>query len=184
MKFAKLGFKTQEGLSLAHFQDGWSMEYGEGGSYHCEVLFNDKVIAEAEEEGNGGPLNIWFKDTNHEECDNAVLTFLKRVDKDYGPDSKYDLCKNITKASESEYSSMIAYLLDTYQERKDAKKYFKQGYVLVALVNTNYSQRIVATKKNNKDDLLEYIKQQNYYKPNESEVNFYTEEEIINNPNI
>jgi hypothetical protein len=179
MKFAKLGFKTQEGLSLAHFQDGWSMEYGEGGSYHCEVLFNGKVIAEAEEEGNGGPLNIWFKDTNHEECDNAVLTFLKRVDKDYGPDSKYNLCKNITKASESEYSSMIAYLLDVYKTRKDVTNYLKKGYRLVASIVNNFQTNVVATLNPDEERLMSYIKSQNYY-TDESTITFYTKNSMLN----
>ena len=55
MKFANLGFKTKEGLSLAHYSDGWSMEYGEGGSYTVDVLLNGKIMARAFEEGNGGP---------------------------------------------------------------------------------------------------------------------------------
>ena len=61
MKFKKLGFSTQEGLSLSNFEDGWSMEWGEGGSYHCDLLFNGKVIAELTEEGNGGCLGIYRK---------------------------------------------------------------------------------------------------------------------------
>jgi hypothetical protein len=179
MKFAKLGFKTQEGLSIAHFQDGWSMEYGKGGSYHCEVLFNGKIIAEAEEEGNGGPLNIWFKDVEHKDCDNAVLTFLKRVDKDYGPDSKYEWCRNITKASESEYSSMIAYLLDVYKTRKDVTNYLKKGYRLVASIVNNFQTNVVATLNPDEERLMSYIKSQNYY-TDESTITFYTKNSMLN----
>ena len=179
MKFAKLGFKTQEGLSIAHFQDGWSMEYGEGGSYHCEVLFNGKIIAEAEEEGNGGPLNVRFKDVEHKDCDNAVLTFLKRVDKDYGPDSKYEWCRNITKTSESEYSSMIAYLLDVYKTRKDVTNYLKKGYRLVASIVNNFQTNVVATLNPDEERLMSYIKSQNYY-TDESTITFYTKNSMLN----
>lgn len=135
MKFAKLGFKTKEGLSLGHYQDGWSMEYGEGGSYHCELLYKNVVVAELFEEGNGGPLNIWFKDaTKEQEVDDAILKFLKRTDEDYGPNSQYELCRNITKATDCEYSCLASALLDEYSKRKDVLKYIKKGYKYVAIV--------------------------------------------------
>ena len=162
MKFAKLGFETKEGLSLAHFQDGWSMEYGEGGSYHCELLYKGKPVTELTEEGNGGPLNYWFKDKAVEkEVSDAVIAFLKRTEpEDYGPNSQYEWCRNITKAGDCEYSMVANALLDEYDRRKTVAKYLKKGYNVVMLVKVDdFNTRIVAGTKENPEEMKKYAEQ-------------------------
>ena len=162
MKFAKLGFKTKEGLSLAHFQDGWSMEYGKGGSYQVEILLNGKKVAVALEEGNGGSIDIDFVEgINQEEVSNAVVNFLKRTNKDYGPNTMYEFCKNITTAGSCEYSSMINDLLDSYDYRKKAKSYFKKGYNLMIAIDNGYTNHYVASGNPSKENLLNYAKSKN-----------------------
>ena len=144
MKFAKLGFKTIEGLSLAHYSEGWSMEYGEGGSYLCELVYNGKVVAELFEEGNGGPLDYRFTDPAMEkEVGDAVLTCLKRVDKDYGPDSKYDFCKNATEASECEYGTLVNELVYEKDRRKNAEKMLKKGWPMAGIFEDDFQWHTV-----------------------------------------
>lgn len=140
MKFKKLGFSTQEGLSLSNFEDGWSMEWGEGGSYHCDLLFNGKLIAELTEDGNGGCLGIYRKadSTLVEEAEDAILRCLKRCNENYGPSSPYDFCKNATKTTCDEYSSLVEMLLNEYSKRKDIAKSFKKGYNCVGVYDYDY----------------------------------------------
>lgn len=158
MKFAKLGFETKEGLSIANYSEGWSMEYGEGGSYHCDLLYKGKVVCDVTEEGNGGPLNYWIRDEKlREEVGKATVEFLKRNNEDYGPNTKYEFCKNITTASELEYSSLINDLLDEFQNRKTASKYLKQGYTCVAVIKQDLSNRVIAGKKT-VEEIEKYIK--------------------------
>ena len=140
MKFKKLGFETQEGLSLANFEDGWSMEYGQGGSYHCELLFNGEVVAELTEEGNGGALRVSRKQNSVlvKEAEEAILKCLKRCNKYYMPNSPYDFCKNATKTTCDEYSSLVEMLLNEYSKRKDIAKSFKKGYTCVGVYDYDY----------------------------------------------
>jgi len=161
MKFAKLGFKTKEGISLAHFQDGWGMEYGEGGSYCVDILLNGKKVAQAMEYGNGGPINIYGLDkSNEKDLSTAVIAFLKRTNEDYGPNSQYDFCRNVTKAGDCEYSSMINDLLDIYDYRKKAKNYIKKGYNLVLVAQNDYATHVAASQNPSREHLLEYAKRQ------------------------
>ena len=139
MKFAKLGFKTIEGLSLAHYSEGWSMEYGEGGSYHCELVYNGKVVAELFEEGNGGPLDYRFTDPAMEkEVGDAVLACLKRTDKDYGPNSQYDFCKNATEAGDCEYGTLVNVLIKENDKRKLAEKMLDKGWDWAGAFDLDY----------------------------------------------
>jgi hypothetical protein len=110
------------------------MEYGEGGSYHCELTYNGKKVAELYEEGNGGPLDYRFDDPAMEkEVGDAVLAFLKRTDKDYGPDSQYDFCKNATEASECEYGTLVNELINEKDRRKHAEKMLKRGFPMAGI---------------------------------------------------
>lgn len=139
MKFAKLGFKTIEGLSLAHYSEGWSMEYGEGGSYHCELVYNGKVVAELTEYGNGRSLDYRFEDQAIEkEVGDAVLVFLRRTNEDYGPNSKYDFCKNATEASECEYETLINELVYEKDRRKSAEKLLKKGWAMAGIFEDDF----------------------------------------------
>ncbi len=140
MKFKKLGFSTQEGLTLANFEDGWSMEYGQGGSYHCDLLFKGKVIAELTEEGNGGCLGIYRKADKAlvKEAEDAILTCLKRCNKYYMPNSPYDFCKNATEVSDTEYASLAEMLLNEYDKRKAITKSLKKGYTCVGIYDNDF----------------------------------------------
>ena len=140
MKFKKLGFSTQEGLTLANFEDGWSMEYGQGGSYHCELLYKGEVVAELMEEGNGGDLRVYRKQNSVlvKEAEEAILKCLKRCDKNYMPNSPYDFCKNATKTTCDEYASLAEMLLNEYDKRKEIAKSFKKGYTCVGIYDNDY----------------------------------------------
>ena len=140
MKFKKLGFSTQEGLTLANFEDGWSMEYGQGGSYHCDLLYKGEVVAELTEEGNGGCLGVYRKVNKEEikEVEKAILACLKRCNKNYGPESPYDFCKNATETTCDEYASLAEMLLNEYDKRKEVAKSFKKGYMCVGIYDYDY----------------------------------------------
>lgn len=166
MKFAKLGFETKEGLSLAHFQDGWSMEYGEGGSYQCDLLYKGKKVCTLMEEGNGGPLNIYGEADNAtmKEVEKAIITYLARTNEDYGPNSKYDFCKEAVKnckATDCEYSTLANDLIDEYETRKKMAKWFKQGYKVVGKFDFGYGNTMVASGNDSRDNLLQYAKKNN-----------------------
>ena len=176
MKFKKLGFSTKEGLSLANFEDGWSMEYGKGGSYHCDLLFNNKVVAELTEYGNGGCLGINRKATNTDLklAEAAILACLKRLNKDYGPESQYDLCKNATETGETEYASLAEMLLNEYDKRKDMAKTFKKGYKYVGIYNNPWGYTKVGG--NDKLAIAMYGSKQGI----EGELKYYTDDYLEN----
>lgn len=161
MKFKKLGFETQEGLSLSNYEDGWSMEYGSGGSYSVDITLQGKTVANVIEEGNGGPVIVNYKpNINKKEIDNAILTFLKRKVEDYGADSKCDIFKNTVVATDTEYSAAVAELLSEHQVTKFCNKQFKAGYQLVIILSSGYQDKLIASKIDDEKQLLQYIKTQ------------------------
>lgn len=163
MKFKKLGFETVEGLSLANYEDGWSMEYGSGGSYTVDVLYNGKHFATVMEAGNGGCAMVEYTDRkNHQAGDDAVLAFLKRTNEHYGLNSEYDFCKNATSASDTEYSSLIEDLLTELQVIKFAKKQFKAGHVLVMVLANGYQNSFISSQIDDEQLLIDYAKSKGY----------------------
>lgn len=165
MKFAKLGFKTKEGLSLANFQDGWSMEWGEGGSYHCDLLYNGKKVCELCEEGNGGPIRTYnlTDRATMKKVEKAILDYLVRTNEDYGPNTKYKFCLEAVengKATDCEYSTLAEGLIDEYEKRKNFAKYIKKGYKLVGIFDLGWTNTIVATC-GDENHLREYAKLNN-----------------------
>ena len=162
MKFKKLGFTTLEGLSLANFEDGWSMEYGSGGSYTADVLLNGKRVATIEEAGDGGCANVHYVNKDHKAEDALVLAFLKRVDPHYGPDSEFDFYKNTTEASDSEYTSLVSCLLLEREAIKYAKKQFKAGYILVMVLTDGFQDSFIASRIDDEQRLTDYAKNKGY----------------------
>ena len=161
MKFKKLGFQTKEGLSLTDFQDGWSMEYGEGGSYHCNLTLNGKVVAEITEEGNGGPIDYRFNnDAVENETLDLIKNFLGRVDQDYKD------VKNIKKGDSNDYlisgdclvSCAIEQMLHRYDKVKVAKSAFKKGYKMVGIIEQDYQWSHLCTCTDNKEAVLAKLK--------------------------
>jgi len=177
MKFAKLGFQTKEGISLGHYEDGWSREWGEGGSYHVELLFNEKKVAEAFEEGNGGMLDLNFTVADHKDVDKAVADFLLRTDETFRPGGKFSKYFNPEKVSADDYAMFIAKLITEYEIRKDAKKYLKKGYKTVCSIQGEVSARTVASYNEDKNAILAHIQEKGYNKNNET-ITFYSENDL------
>ena len=181
MKFAKLGFTAQEGLSLGHYSDGWSMEYGDGGQYNVEILLNGKVMAEATDEGYGGPLLLEYKVDDHKAIDKAVFDYLIRTDEDFGPDSQYDFIREAVKAGkvdDSDYACFIQSLVLEFKKRKTYKHYFKQEYPLVALIEkVNGFVHYAAFPTDDEKGLLAFIKEQKEY--NEKDVITFVRPEYL-----
>lgn len=139
MKFKNLGFSSKEGLSLANFQDFYSRDWGEGGGYTVDILLNGQKVAMAYEEGNGGELDVdYVENAPIEDFKNAVLTFLKRVDASYGPNTKFSWHKDQTKVGNMDISSAIENLLDLKEMRKNKQlmDFFAKGAKLVASIES------------------------------------------------
>lgn len=177
MKFKKSTIKTREGLSLANYSDGWSMEYGEGGSYSVDILLNGKKVANVIEEGNGGPVMIYYEaGADRKELGDKVLTFLKRTNKHYRPDSAYDFCKNATSASDTEYATFVNDMLDVIEFNKRAKTAFKKGYKSVLEINTGYeSHTIKGGKPFDYEGLVDYAKTRGIRVDNAEKIHFLSE---------
>lgn len=155
MKFKKLGFETKEGLSLANYEDGWSMEYGAGGSYTVDVMFNGKKVANVIEEGNGGPVMISYYTKDHKVEDKKVLECLSRIDDDF---KDLDKVNDYLKTNDVTYATLIEALLNRKTILKEVNKLFKKGYMLVACFDNGYQSRQVATIDTNEQALLDYAK--------------------------
>lgn len=155
MKFKKLGFETKEGLSLANYEDGWSMEYGAGGSYTVDVMLNGKKVANVIEEGNGGPVMIDFYNKDHKDEDKKVLECLSRIDDGF---KDLDKMPSYLKEEDVTYATLIEALLNRKAILKEVNKFFRQGYLVVASFDNGYQSRQVASKVLNEQALLDYAK--------------------------
>lgn len=174
MKFKKLGFETKEGLSLTNFQDGWSMEYGEGGSYTADVMYKGKKIANVIEEGFGGPIIITYAVKDHKDADKAILTFLNRTSEYY---KDLDNVKDYLKDNDVTYASMINSLLKRHDYVRIVKKQFKQGYKIVYLLDEGRQYRYFSSTKD-ENSLLEQIKSKGYIKPTTKCFLFKADEDL------
>ena len=180
MKFKKSTIKTAEGLSLANYSDGWSMEYGEGGSYTCDILVDGKKAATVIEEGNGGPVMVHYEGRDHSSVDDKVLAFLKRTNKDYGPDSKYDFCKNATKAGDTEYAMFVNDMLDVVEFSKHAKSAFKKGYKSIMEINVGCQcHTIKGGRYDDYEGLVSYAKKQGINADEADKIHFLVEGQEI-----
>jgi hypothetical protein len=170
-------------LSLGHYSDGWSMEYGDGGQYTVEILLNGKVMAEAADEGNGGPILLEYKVNDHKAIDKAVLDYLIRTDEDFGPNSQYDFIRETVKTGkvdDSDYACFIQSLVLEFKNRKTYKYYFKQDYKLVALIKkVNGLIHYAASPTDDEKGLLVFIKKQKGY--NEKDVITFVRPEYLTN---
>lgn len=169
MKFKKLGFETKEGLSIANYQDGWSMEYGEGGSYTCDITYNGVNVAHIIEEGNGGPIMIDYYTKNHKAEDNKVLECLSRLDDDF---KDLDKMPSYLKTNDVTYATLVNQLLAAQQKVKVANKMFKQGYVLVGIFDEGYQFSYIGNKVDNEQAILAHAKTQGLVKKS-TKVSFF-----------
>lgn len=181
MKFKKTNIKTKEGLSLAEYEDGWSMEYGKGGSYSVNIILNGKDVGSVFEEGNGGPVMVYYEHgTDRKELDDKVLAFLKRTNKSYGPDSEYDFCKNATKAGDMEYSAFVNDMVDVIEFNKHAKAAFKKGYKSIMEINIGCQcHTIKSGRYDDYEGLVAYAKKNGINTDKADKIHFLVEGQEI-----
>lgn len=138
-----LKIKTKEGFEVKNLERGYSLEWGPGGSLIAELYYKGKHIMRVYQEGNGGCAITYQEDYYREhktEIDSQCLRFLKRVDKNYGPESPYDWLrdKEINKIDDDDWETVVNNIEEYYDDVKAAAKSFRAGYKAVVSMKNDY----------------------------------------------
>ena len=150
MKHIKnLKIKTVEGLEVGDLKRFPSMEWGEEGGLQAKLYLNGIPVGTLYQEGNGGCADFTYDNSDmRTKVAEACLTFLKRVDANYGPKSKYEWLKNKTAKdiNDDDIEAVINNIEERYDDVQVAKKIFKQGYKAVALLKNDYQTQYLQYK--------------------------------------
>ena len=145
-----LKIKTTEGLEVKNLQRFPSMEWGDEGGLQAEVHLNGKLIGTLYQAGNGGCANFTYNNSDdYAELAKAIIIFLKRVDKNYGPNSKYNWLKNkatYRDIGDDDIEAAVNNIEERYDDIQVAKKIFKKGYQAVALLKNDFSTQYLQYK--------------------------------------
>ena len=134
-----LGIMTLEGLSIKNLQRFPSMEWGPEGGMSADIYYKGVKVVEVFQEGNGGCASASITQAGEDilgEIRDAGLTFLRRVDKAYGPNTQYSWLKNKTvkNFNDDDWEAVVNSLENRYEDVALAAKRFTQGYKAVAIV--------------------------------------------------
>lgn len=136
----RLGITTIEGLEVRNLQRFPSMEWGDEGGLQAEVYLNNKLMGTLYQAGDGGCANFTYNSSeDYTELAKAALTFLKRVDKNYGPNSEYDWLKNkktCRDIGDDDIEAVVTNIEEYYDDVKEAAKSFRAGYKTVVALKS------------------------------------------------
>ena len=155
-----LGIFTKEGIEIKNLQRFPSLEWGPTGGLQAEVCLNGKLIGTLYQAGDGGCANFTYNNSaDYAELAKAALAFLKRVDENYGPNSKYEWLKNkktYQDIGDDDIEAVITDIEEYYDDVKQAAKSFRAGYKAVVVLKsdwqTDYLQYHVSDISNNDVD--------------------------------
>jgi len=159
-----IAIKTIEGLEIKNLSRGYSMEWGEGGSMHCDIYWNGKKICEVTQEGNGGCADDWYMNgiTSDEEIKfkEAVLTCLKRLDPAYSETSEYEWLRNKTtaKINADDLEALENIIEDRAADIKEAKKAFKDQWSTLCIIDQDWKKSYMWCNYGTVDQAEAYIK--------------------------
>ena len=143
-----LGITTKEGFSVKNLQRFPSMEWGPEGGLQAELYYNKHKVLDLFNAGDGGCANVYLTDKGTKILDELKakgLEFLKRVDKDYGPDSKYSWMKTKTAATfdDDDWEMVITIIEERAEDIKTIKQCFKKGYKAVAIIRNDSEKKFL-----------------------------------------
>lgn len=167
----RLGITTQEGFEVQNLQRFPSMEWGPEGGMQADVYYKGNKVLQVFQEGNGGPAITYAEDyyREHEvEINLQLLRFLRRVDKNYGPDSPYDWLKNkkvslikgkqhANGLDDDDWEALVNNIEDYYVDVKTAGNSFRVGFKAVACLKNDYETKYLQYRVS--DITLEEVQQ-------------------------
>lgn len=147
-----LNITTLEGLSVRNLQRFPSMEWGPEGGMQAELWYNNKCVMTVYQAGNGGcASSSWVVEGEklRKAVAQACLTFLKRVDEGYKPDSQYEWLQDKTadKLDDDDYEAVINNIEEYYDDVTAARKLFEKGCLTVFAVKMPYHTRYLGSKR-------------------------------------
>ena len=144
-----LKIKTKEGFEVKNLERFPSMEFGPEGGLKADLYYQGNHILNLYQAGNGGCAfahpTSYYKE-HKLEINAQGLSFLKRVDEYYGPNSPYDFLKNKTAAdmSDDDWEGIINHIEEYYDDIVSAAKSFKEGYKAVVSMKSDYQTSYLA----------------------------------------
>lgn len=137
-----LGIKTKEGFEVRNLKRFPSMEYGEEGGLEADLYLDGKWAGTIYNAGDGGPASFTYANVAFEPEEIAAkgLTFLKRVDPDYGPAGRFAWLrtKTVAKFNDDDLEAVVTTIEERSEVIKQAKKSFKKGYKAVAALKSDW----------------------------------------------
>lgn len=144
-----LKIKTKEGLEVKNLQRFPSMEWGPEGGLQADLYVNGEYVGQVYQAGDGGCASYTYPGVEaSRKLAEAGIAFLKRVDKNYGPDTPYDWLKDKSAKTfqDDDIEAIVGNIEERYENVKTAKKAFKEGYKAIAILQNDYEKRTLAYK--------------------------------------
>jgi len=146
-----LKIKTKEGIEIKNLQRFPSMEWGEEGGLAADVYLNKEYIGHLHQSGDGGCASFsGYTREGYNKIAEAGMAFLTRVDKDYGPEGRFSWLRNkdVNKFQDDDLETVIIHIEERYDDIKEAKKEFKNGYKAMAVISNDYERRYLFYRVN------------------------------------
>lgn len=160
-----LGIITKEGFEVKNLQRFPSMEWGDEGGLQADLYLNGIKILRLYQEGNGGPAITYLTEEGSihlGEIRSKGLEFLKRVDKNYGPNTEYNWLKNKTVKTfnDDDWEAVINNIEEYFDLVRNAAHSFRAGYKAVVCLQNDLQTRFLQYKVSDitEAEVREYMK--------------------------
>jgi len=169
MKYIKItAIKTKEGFEFRELKRFPSMEWGEEGGLQADLYYQGHKIMQVYQEGNGGPAltytEQYYRD-HKAEIDLQCLSFLKRVDENYGANSEFASLRNkkIKNIDDDDWEAVVNNIEEYYDDVEQAAKSFRKGYKAVVALKAAWSTDYLQYKVSDitKEEVEKWIKNSN-----------------------
>lgn len=151
-----LGIKTKEGLEVGNLQRFPSMEYGEDGGLQADVFLHGIKMLTVFQKGDGGCAITHLTESGSislGKLKEAGLNFLKRVDENYGPNTKYKWLqeKTIKTFDDDDWQAVVENIEERYDDLQAAKTRITGGASAVIVCKNDWETLYMSTHQSQED---------------------------------
>lgn len=136
-----LGVITEEGIEIKELKRFPSMEWGEEGGLQAAIFLDGEFMGTLFQAGEGGCANFSCPSAvAYQKIAEAGCAFLKRTNKDYGPETKYSWLKNKTVANmnDDDFEAVVTTIEEEADKRAQATKGLAKGYKAVVAIEQEF----------------------------------------------
>ena len=145
----RLGIHTKEGFEVRDLKRFPSMEWGDEGGLQADLYYNGLKILQVYQEGNGGCAITYLTEEGSirlGEIRAKGLEFLKRVDKSYGPNTKYAWLKEKTVKNfdDDDWEAVVTNMEEYADDLNHAAQLFIKGAKSVVVCKNDWQTRYLS----------------------------------------